>query len=88
MLEAGRVHGDLSAYNVLYWEGQVTIIDFPQAFDPRLNADAYPLFTRDVERLCQYFARYGLRRDARHLAQEFWSRALPELEKEAEVMPT
>jgi RIO kinase 1 len=82
MLEAGRVHGDLSAYNVLYWEGEVTIIDVPQAFDPRLNPNAYPLFTRDVQRLCQYFARYGLREDALRLTQDIWSRALPELKEE------
>lgn len=79
MLEAGRVHGDLSAYNVLYWEGEVTIIDFPQAFDPFHNADAYALFARDVERLCRYFARYGMQLEADHLAHEFWSRCLPEL---------
>jgi RIO kinase 1 len=30
-----RIHGDLSAYNILYWEGAATIIDFAQAVDPR-----------------------------------------------------
>ena len=34
MLGCQRVHADLSAYNVLYWEGQLKIIDFPQAVDP------------------------------------------------------
>ena len=28
------VHGDLSAYNMLWWEGRLVIIDFPQAVDP------------------------------------------------------
>ncbi|MBV9280937.1 MAG: hypothetical protein JOZ41_12725 [Chloroflexi bacterium] len=77
MLASGRVHGDLSAYNVLYWEGQVTIIDVPQAFDPVHNPDAYPLFTRDVERLCVYFARYGIEVDGRRLARDIWTRCLP-----------
>jgi RIO kinase 1 len=77
MLARGRVHGDLSAYNVLYWEGRVTIIDFPQAFDPVHNPDAYALFARDVERLCQYFARFGIEVDARRLARDIWTRYLP-----------
>jgi RIO kinase 1 len=77
MLANGRVHGDLSAYNVLYWEGRITIIDFPQAFDPVLNPDAYPLFARDVERICQYFARHGIEREPGALAAEIWSRHLP-----------
>jgi RIO kinase 1 len=77
MLASGRVHGDLSAYNVLYWEGQVTIIDFPQSFDPVHNPDAYALFVRDVERICQYFGRYGIQTDARQVAAEIWTRYLP-----------
>src|SRR5437773_2782739 len=34
MLSQDVVHGDLSAFNVLYWEGKATIIDFPQAVSP------------------------------------------------------
>ncbi len=32
-----RVHGDLSPYNILYWDEQITIIDLPQMVDPRFN---------------------------------------------------
>lgn len=74
MLSCHRVHADFSAYNVLYWEGEFKIIDFPQAVDPRVNPDAQDLFLRDVERLCQYFARYHIRQDARELASDLWSR--------------
>ncbi len=74
MLAHGVVHGDLSAYNVLYWEGEVKIIDFPQMVDPRQNPEAQSLFNRDVERLCQYFARYGVRANARAIAHDFWKR--------------
>ncbi len=78
MLACHRVHADFSAYNVLYWEGQFKIIDFPQAVDPRRNPEADALFDRDVERLCQYFARYhitkGNAQDAHDLADELWSR--------------
>ena len=73
MLACRRVHGDLSAYNVLYWEGEVKIIDFPQAVDPTLNPDAADIFNRDVKRLCQYFARQGVNGDARELADNLWA---------------
>jgi RIO kinase 1 len=73
MLACHRVHADFSAYNILYWEGQFKIIDFPQAVDPRRNPDASDLFIRDVRRLCQYFARYHIVRDAYALADELWS---------------
>ena len=76
MLASHRVHADLSAYNILYWEGKFTIIDFPQAVDPRRNPDAADLFQRDVERVCQYFARFGIRRDPRALAHDLWNRHL------------
>jgi RIO kinase 1 len=74
MLACHRVHADFSAYNVLYWEGQVKIIDFPQAVDPRRNPEAYALLMRDVERLCQYFARYHILRNAHDLGNELWAR--------------
>lgn len=74
MLRHGRVHGDLSAFNVLYWEGKATLIDFPQAIDVSANGDAPSLFQRDVLRLCQYFERYAIRVDARALANRLWRR--------------
>lgn len=78
MLEQGVVHGDLSAYNVLYWEGEVCIIDFPQMVDPYANPDARSIFHRDVERLCQYFARFGVRSNPRAIAGEMWKRHVTE----------
>jgi RIO kinase 1 len=73
MLACHRVHADFSAYNVLYWRGQFKIIDFPQAVDPRRNPEAPALFARDVERLCQHFARYRVSCQAPELATELWS---------------
>jgi len=77
MLVNNRVHGDLSAFNVLYWEGQVRIIDFPQAVDPLYNPGAWQFFCRDIKRLCQYFARYGIRVNASELAASLWATHLP-----------
>lgn len=74
MLAHNRVHADFSAYNVLYWMGQPTIIDFPQAVDPRRNPDALALFIRDVERICGYFQRYGLGKAPEKLANDLWEK--------------
>jgi len=68
------IHGDLSAYNILYWQGQAKIIDFPQAVDPRFNTNALTLLTRDIENVCHYVARYGLIYDGRRIAERLWHR--------------
>jgi RIO kinase 1 len=80
MLAHGLIHGDLSAFNVLYWEGDILLIDFPQAVHPRENPDAFDIFQRDIARLCQYFARQGVPANPRRLAHEFWSRHVPPAE--------
>jgi RIO kinase 1 len=73
MLMHDRIHADLSAYNVLYWEGEVKIIDFPQAIDPATNRHAYAILQRDVTRLCQYFQPYGIKVDDRKLVKNLWA---------------
>ncbi|MEN6410986.1 MAG: RIO1 family regulatory kinase/ATPase, partial [Anaerolineaceae bacterium] len=50
MLENNRVHADLSAYNILYCDAGITLIDFPQTIDPRENHNAAWIFARDVRR--------------------------------------
>lgn len=71
-LKHNVVHGDLSAYNILYWQGKATIIDFPQAVDPRFNSHAFTLMARDIDNICKYMARYDLRRDSSQLANRLW----------------
>ena len=78
MLECGIVHGDLSAYNVLYHQGTVSLIDFPQVVDPLRNPEARAIFDRDVLRICQYFQAHGIEADPATLAQAIWARALDE----------
>ncbi len=73
LLASQRIHGDLSAYNILYWEGDITMIDFPQVVQPDSNPSAWTIFLRDLTRICQYFASQGLRRDPRRLAAELWT---------------
>jgi len=73
MLYGNVIHGDLSAYNVLVWEGRVTIIDLPQAVDPRKNRHAPALLERDVQRICDHFARFGVRSSPERLAADLWT---------------
>jgi RIO kinase 1 len=70
------VHGDLSPYNILYHRGRVTVIDFPQAVDPRANRNAPDLLARDLENVCRYFGRYGVLSNPARMSQHLWNRFL------------
>ncbi len=72
MLRCEIIHGDLSAYNILYWKGEIRIIDFPQAVNPWRNPHAYRFFTRDVTRVTDYFAGYGIAARPEALARALW----------------
>jgi RIO kinase 1 len=74
LLSCFRVHADLSAYNVLYWQGDICIIDLPQVIDTHRHPDAFNLFARDLDRLCRYFTKCGLPTDPIGLAHELWGR--------------
>lgn len=73
LLSHQRIHGDLSAYNILYWDGDITLIDFPQVVPPESNPAAWTIFLRDVTRICQYFGAQGLKRNASQLAADLWT---------------
>jgi RIO kinase 1 len=60
MLEVDLVHGDLSAYNVLWWRERPVIIDFSHAVDTITHPAARELLVRDVERTAGYFRRLGV----------------------------
>ena len=60
MLEADLVHGDLSAFNVLWWHGRPVIIDLSQAVDAIVHPAARELLLRDVDRTAAYFRRWGV----------------------------
>ena len=74
LLDCGLVHGDLSAYNILYHEERPRLIDVPQAVDATGPADAWTLFHRDVDNVCRHFARLGVESDAVGLAVGLWAR--------------
>ncbi len=56
---AGFAHGDLSAYNILWWKGRLVFIDFPQALDIAANPQGLNFLHRDVVNVCTWFARRG-----------------------------
>ncbi|MBC8099802.1 MAG: hypothetical protein H7Y11_10195 [Armatimonadetes bacterium] len=74
MLQANLIHGDLSAYNILYWEGRVTLIDFPQVMNPGGSRQARTILERDITRVCDYFRAQGVERDPLRLTREMWKR--------------
>ena len=71
LLDAHIVHGDLSEYNILYWNGRLFVIDFPQAIDFSSNVtrhirieEAKPLLLRDLKNLEHFFTRHDVELDA------------------------
>ena len=75
MLMADRVHGDLSAYNLLWWRGRVVVIDLPQCVDADANPMALDLLVRDAGHVLGHFRKLGLDTpDAGRWAMDLWDR--------------
>lgn len=74
LLRHDLIHGDLSAYNILYHEGELVLIDFPQVINPRTNRQARQILERDITRVCEYFDGQGVSRDPKQLTRELWQR--------------
>ena len=72
MLALNHVHGDLSPYNILYWQGDIAIIDFPQMVDATVNPNGQKFLIRDVERIVEYFEPYGVSADAQAISLDLW----------------
>jgi RIO kinase 1 len=63
MVSLGKVHGDYSTYNLLYWQGKVIVIDVPQMVDIETNKNAKELLERDVRSLCMSFKKLDVQAD-------------------------
>ncbi|KAA0893522.1 PA4780 family RIO1-like protein kinase [Oryzomonas rubra] len=72
MLCAGVVHGDLSEYNVLVGNGELVIIDLPQAIDAAGNNNAADMLKRDVANMTAYFSRFAPELLATDYGREIW----------------
>ena len=57
LVGAGLVHADLSAYNLLWWEDDIWLIDFPQTVDVNTNPHAFDYLHRDLINIGGWFAR-------------------------------
>jgi RIO kinase 1 len=60
LVSADRVHGDLSAFNVLWWRERAVLIDFSQTVDIVTHPAAHELLARDITTLGRYFSRRGV----------------------------
>jgi RIO kinase 1 len=74
MLREHIVHADLSAHNILFWNGAIRLIDLPQAVAADKHPGAFELFTRDIDHICRYFAKQGVASNPVELAIDLWKR--------------
>lgn len=72
MMSINRVHGDLSPYNLLWFEEKPWIIDVPQMMDPRENPNARTMLERDLENLWKYMGKFTAVPDPWKLADAIW----------------
>lgn len=72
MLASGKVHGDYSTFNLLWWEGRVVVIDFPQVVEWDKNPNAMQILERDVNGLCRTFSHLGLHPKGSEVLRRVW----------------
>jgi len=60
IVQAGRVHGDYSTFNILWHNEKAVVIDFPQVLEFKHNQNAHAFLERDVRSLCQSFRKQGV----------------------------
>jgi RIO kinase 1 len=58
--KADLVHGDLSEYNIMFWNGRPVLFDMSQSV-PTSHPMAQALLRRDLENLNRFFSRIGVR---------------------------
>ncbi len=61
LLKIDRVHGDFSTFNMLWHEGKIVLIDFPQMVDINQNPHALMILKQDIESLCNSFIGLGFK---------------------------
>jgi RIO kinase 1 len=60
LVSVDRVHGDLSAFNILWWRERAVLIDFSQTVEIVTHPAAHDLLLRDITSLARYFERRGV----------------------------
>src|SRR5439155_18478226 len=69
LVSIDRVHGDLSAFNVLWWRERAVLIDFSQTVEIVTHPAAHDLLKRDIASLARYFERRGVQVDVDRVLQ-------------------
>ena len=75
LVQAGLVHGDLSAYNILAAGPRLVIIDLPQIVDLIGNQNGLDFLVRDCANICGWFRSRGLEVDEHELFGELMAHA-------------
>ena len=75
LVQAGLVHGDLSAYNILAAGPRLVIIDLPQVVDLIGNVNGMDYLLRDCANICGWFRGKGLAVDEQELFGELMAHA-------------
>lgn len=60
IVSSGRIHGDYSAFNILWHKAKAIVIDFPQVIEFKNNPNAKAFLERDVRSLCKSFRKQGI----------------------------
>ncbi|MFW9869476.1 MAG: RIO1 family regulatory kinase/ATPase [Candidatus Thorarchaeota archaeon] len=79
--EAHYVHGDLSAYNTLWWKNKSWIIDVPQSEPVNKWSDMNKvelILRRDINNVLKYFESYGIERNPEYILNVFLDAYIPE----------
>ena len=63
IVKSGRVHGDYSAFNILWCNEKAVVIDFPQVIEFKNNPNAAAFLERDIRSLCKSFMKQGVKAD-------------------------
>ena len=70
IVKSGRVHGDYSAFNILWRNEKAVVIDFPQVIEFRNNPNAVAFLGRDIRSLCKSFMKQGVKADEAKVLRE------------------
>lgn len=70
IVQSGRVHGDYSAFNILWHNEKAFVIDFPQVIEFENNPNAEAFLERDVRSLCKSFHKKGVQTDEAKVLRE------------------
>ncbi len=70
VLSLGKVHGDFSTYNLLWWNNKAILIDFPQVVNINENKHAKEILKTDLNSLSKSFQALGVDKDPIQLYKE------------------